>query len=774
MSNKSWFLIIAFLGPFLGFSQDCGITITGFVRDVSTQRPLETVNIFLAESKQGGATNSEGYFSINHICPGDYHLTFSHIGCAAEQIFLNITSDTLLEMYMEHTLTTLDDVLVFGSNSTRTLQSTESVGEQEIADQAYKDLSGMLESVSGVSILKNGNGIAKPIVHGLFGSRLLILNNGITQSGQQWGNDHSPEIDPLMANKIRVIKGVAGLEYLGAGLGSIVSIEPGRINHEPHLHGKANYSFESNGLANGLNLQLQQYAPAIAWKVNGTIRKSGDRKSADYYLRNTGAEEANFAIQLEKVINPKLFTDLYFSSFNTTLGVLRGSHIGNLTDLEEAFTRDVPFFTSEQFSYTIDAPKQQVSHQLLKLHSKYFFQDEQWLELTLSGQFDSRKEFDVRRGGRSDIPALALKQLSYYLEAKYNQTLKEGLLFKSGLQLNIIDNTNALETGILPLIPDYLAYESGAFAMVSRKLKKSIYELGIRYDHIYQSVPTISQTGLREIVHYSNNFQNIKSSFGWSYQLSRDLDLTVNLGYAGRNPAINELYSGGLHQGVSGIEEGNPQLRSEESIKSTMTLSGNMSTWIFFESLVYYQRINDYIYLNPQDQLRLTIRGAFPLFRYEQTDAEIYGMDLTTQMEVSKSLGFKVSYSYIRGTDLTMNQPLIYMPSNNLSLGLSYQFTDHVKLGKLALENSKIEVENRSVFKQRNLLASQDFTLPPEGYNLFNLIISADLPLGGKRMRLIVRGNNLFNVSYRDYLNRQRYFADDMGRNIIIGLSMKF
>ena len=77
-------------------------------------------------------------------------------------------------------------------------------------------------------------------------------------------------------------------------------------------------------------------------------------------------------MQLEKSFSERWHSSLYISSFNTRLGVLRGSHISNLTDLEAALERDVPFFTEPDFTYTIEAPFQKVNHHLLKLQSKYF------------------------------------------------------------------------------------------------------------------------------------------------------------------------------------------------------------------------------------------------------------------------------------------------------------------------------------------------------------------------------------------------------------------
>ena len=103
-------------------------------------------------------------------------------------------------------------------------QANLSVNRKVIEDKGNQGLSGILENETGVHLLKNGTGISKPVVHGLFGNRLIIFNNGIAQSGQQWGNDHSPEIDPFSSDKITVIKGANALEYGGGNLGNIISV----------------------------------------------------------------------------------------------------------------------------------------------------------------------------------------------------------------------------------------------------------------------------------------------------------------------------------------------------------------------------------------------------------------------------------------------------------------------------------------------------------------------------------------------------------------------
>jgi len=755
--------------PVRSSAQNCNLSIAGFVKDVSTGIPISYANIFVKELQSGDVTDSLGFFRFKTMCAGEYHISISHIGCEAQELYLNISTDTIITAFLDHNSQLLHEVAVTAQSGKVTTQETQSLNSESIAQNSNKNLATMLENISGVSTIKNGSGIAKPVVHGLYGNRLSILNNGIAQSGQQWGVDHSPEIDPLVANRITVIKGVGALEYQGNSLGSIVLVEPKKLDQEPHLHGEGRYFFESNGMGNGLNFELQQYPKAIGWRAIGTLKKSGDNRTSKYYLRNTGNQEANIALQFEKLWNKKWFSELYFSSFNAKFGVLRGSHIGNLTDLDEALGRDVPFYTEDNFSYSINSPSQKVNHHLLKFHTKYSLSEKQWFDITYASQYNLRKEFDVRRSGRSEKPAMSLIQISNFFEGKYQNNLPKKWEIKSGFQLNSTDNTNLPETGIRPLIPDYLSYEYGMFGILTKKFEHTTVELGGRYDFENSHVAAISISIPREIIRYQNIYHNLSAVGGITYDLSKRLKSSFNVGYASRNPEVNELYSNGLHQGVSGIEEGDPTLNKEVSVKSTLSFKGNVQNRLFLEGLFFYQKIDDYIFLNPQDKIRLTIRGAFPLFKYEQADAQIIGFDLAATFQATERFNLTGKYSYLRGYDLSNSVPLVYMPSNNLYAELNYQIP---KFGKL--QNAEFQINSRFVFEQKNILSSQDFVAPPESYYLINLKASSKKQLKKLGLKMYISAENLLNATYRDYLNRQRYFADDLGFSLIVGVNISF
>jgi len=766
---------ILFIKTLIVFSQDCDLTISGQVTDRGTRVPLSFVTVFVQELHRGAITDDDGYFLIENICDGDYHLIFSHIGCSPIDEYVHVHGHVELNMQLAHSSFSLDQVEIKGSKSRNENLPSLVIDREKMEDDINRNLSALIENETGVHLIKNGNGISKPIIHGMYGNRVTILNNGIPQSGQQWGNDHSPEIDPFSADKITVLKGANALVYAQGNVGGVILVEPRRIGRDPHLHGQANYAIESNGRGHNGNFRLEQYTGKFSWRVNGTLKKYGDRKTPSYFLNNTGQTEANLSLQLEKSWNDALFLDFYGSTFNTTLGVLRGSHISNIPDLESALVRDIPLYTEEEFSYDIDAPKQEVAHQLFKLNSKYYIDPSQSLEATLAYQQNNREEYDIRRGGRTDIPAMDLSQSTWNTELKYSRTLENNWTLKAGHQYSLADNRNNPETGILPLMPDYIQWKSGLYGLLSKEEASFQIDLGLRYDYEFQNVAAISGTIPREILRYKNNYHTGGSFLGFQYNLSDHSSISLQTGYAMRNPAINELYSSGLHQGVSGIEEGNENLEEERSWKNTLEYNWFPSSKLSLNALAYFQDISDYIYLEPQDEIRATIRGAFPVFAYEQTDAQIYGLDASAQLTMGTSMFGVLKYSYLRGKDTSHNLPLVYMPPNSVYGSLTYRSQGHYDLFSfLHLDQLEIGVNNKLVFQQSQLLDEQDFQPAPDSYNLLGFKISTNVYYPDYSLRIYGKVDNLLNTSYRDYLNRQRYFSDDLGRSVTVGVKVKF
>ncbi len=747
------------------FAQDCKYSISGIVKDKSTKELLPNTNLRIEKTALIAKTDKRGFFSIKNSCFGDIHLIVSHIGCDNKIIYLRLEKDTFIEIEIEHHTEFLHEVHING-NKEKVIEE-HLIGKKEILKNSGKTFSQLAELIPGVSISSNGANINKPIINGLGGNRITILNNGIPQAGQQWGSDHAPEIDPLQMQQLNIIKGVGGFEYGGNGMSGVINASSLPIGNDPHLHGKIISALQSNGRGGQFSLQMEQKKPWLKYRIGGTFKKLGDRKTPDYFLKNTGVDEKNVSLQLEKNINPNWKQTLNYSFFSTNLGILRGAHVGNLTDLQEALSRKTPFFTEEDFSYHLSSPRQKVMHHLFKTESNIDWGNDKLLKITWSTQFNNRKEFDVRRGGRENIPALSLQLWANQLGIIYNKFSANNDI-KIGMQFKTIQNINNPETGIKPLIPNYKNFLQTAFLGFSKNSGKWKFEIGAKSDLTFLKVYQYTQQNIYE--EPSHLFFNVSGLGGLSYYFSENHFGNFNWGISFRNPEVNELYSNGLHQGVSGIEEGNKNLNAEMGNKFVYTHHLQFNDKFFVESSIYAHQIQNYIYLQAQPELRLTIRGAFPVYKYEQTNALLMGIDFLGKYQATKNLYFLSKINLLKGQDVKQKIPLVFMPANNFSLAMHQQFLKSIKIFK----QSEIFSSYKYVFRQNRLLPFQDFLAAPPSFGILQLGTESTLLIKDKELYLSLQCNNVFNVRHREYLNRLRYFADEIGRNFLLRCVYQF
>jgi iron complex outermembrane receptor protein len=273
----------------------------------------------------------------------------------------------------------------------------------------------------------------------------------------------------------------------------------------------------------------------------------------------------------------------------------------------------------------------------------------------------------------------------------------------------------------------------------------------------------------RARVRYRNNYVNYGLSAGVTYHTQPNLVFGYNIGVAGRNPEVNELYSQGVHQGVGAIEEGDPNLQPEQSLKNLVNAKYSKNNKWFVDVVAYYQYIDNFIFLNPTGETRLTIRGAFPVYEYKQTNASIFGADFATTYVFNDAWSTTLKYSFLQGDNLSENVPLINMPPNNLMANVKYELPELRKL-----KNLSVEVSNQYVFEQKHFVEGQDFVNPPAGYYLLGATMRTERHFKTNSLTLYLRGENLLNTIYRDYLNRWRYFANETGINLVLGVEFKF
>lgn len=147
-----------------------------------------------------------------------------------------------------------------------------------------------------------------------------------------------------------------------------------------------------------------------SWRLQGTYKRGGNARTPNYWLANSANEELNFSVTTALKTQTKGI-ELFYSQFNTRLGIFAGSHIGNVTDLWNAIQSKEPpdYIKNVGFSYAIERPYQQVQHQLLKAKAWTNTGNIGRLNLTISGQYNNRDEYDQKRfASSSNAPQLSL------------------------------------------------------------------------------------------------------------------------------------------------------------------------------------------------------------------------------------------------------------------------------------------------------------------------------------------------------------------------------
>jgi iron complex outermembrane receptor protein len=369
---NSFLLTTAFV-----FSQDCNHKIEGKIIDLHTNAPLEAAVVQVLGSGDNTISNANGFFVFNNLCLGKVTIKISHINCDNLVREIDLVKSDSFEFKLAHRVEDLDEVII-SKLKTGNLSLTNkiySLSELQKDRFSSKGLADALEQISGVSTLSTGNSIVKPVIHGMFGSRVGIIYDDIFLENQQWGQDHAPNVDLNAFENIRLIKGAGALKYSGSTPGGIVILESVLPKKENSLYGKT----KLNGMTNGRGLSLvtnwvKSHKNGFYYKLQGTVKRHGDFSAPSYSLTNTGNNEKNISLIIGKngiKNNWKFFA----SFFDAEIGILRSSHISNVRGLFYSIENQIPEII-KPFSYDINFPKQSNRHYTTSLeYSKTYDQD---------------------------------------------------------------------------------------------------------------------------------------------------------------------------------------------------------------------------------------------------------------------------------------------------------------------------------------------------------------------------------------------------------------
>lgn len=748
----------------------CDHTLHGRVVDEHDGTSLDFSSVVIVGTPHGTTADEQGRFTLAGLCPGTYTLRYGHIGCQPREQSVTVPfADTLILLLEHHAMELYEVEVVATRPDDHVGQSHVTLDRGTMEKRGGAGLADMLEHVAGVQVLRTGPTIGKPLIHGLSGNRVLVLNQGVRQEDQQWGSEHAPNLDPLSSDRITVVKGAASVQYGADAIGGVVITEPVELPVVSGLRGEVRLQGSSNGRGGGASGLLEggvKGANGLGWRVQGSGQWLGDQQAPDYVLSNTGARDGGGSAAIGWR-NPRQGIQLYYSLYRRNLGILRAAHIGNLDDLQRAIATGRPWYTAP-FTYAIDAPRQQVLHQLGKVQAYRYLGGRNRLEATYAFQFDERQEYDVRRGGRSNTPALDLHLGTHTAEGVFKHFIGEHIHGKVGLTGLYQENLNVPGTGVRPLIPNYRKHNGGVFAIEHVDIGKRLeLEAGARLEATRLEVFKYTLAG--NFITPVHDYADHAVSLGLNWAIRDSLRLRANISSAFRPPQVSELYSEGLHHGTAAIEVGDPTLDSERALKATADLEAYaLNGKLRLDLSAYASHLNGYIQLQP-DGYELTIRGAFPVFRYSATDAWIHGLDGAAEWSFLPRWALRPQFSLVRGRDREAGTWLYQMPADRLANSLIFRAP---AAGRW--HDFECSLTSTVVFHQSRAPREVDFMDPPARYHLLGLSASVARPLGRGELRFGLEGHNLLNTTYRDYLDAFRYYADARGTDVSVWVRYAF
>lgn len=784
-----------FLVGFFGYAQ---VTITGVISD-ENGLPLRDAHVHIANKTT--STDINGSYVLSGIPKGKQKLYISFIGYHAIEETIEISSDLTINRQLKLDVTKLDDITIQHLSNSKSESSNEQVLKSATIEKfSNQTLGEALKEVSGVSILKTGSTIVKPVINGLHSNRVPIINNNVRLEDQQWGTEHAPNFDINAAGKITVIKGASALQYGGDAIGGIVIIEPEVIKKDT-LVGKTILNLASNGMGGSLSSSLQKGKRyGWSWNALGTFKYLGDRETPDYVLSNSGNREQNFSGGIRYAQEKYNFNAMY-SFYNAQIGIIKASHIGNVNDLYNSINNQQPSVI-EPFTYSIDAPKQEVQHHLAKLNYQRWLSENSSIDFQYAFQFNNRLEFDVRRSSaNNDKAALDLQLATHTFLTDYKTSIGNWKL-KSGLNLGYQNNFANPETGVRPLIPSYEKLDASLYGIAVYKFDNATsLESGIRYD--FSTIEAtkyylksrwnergydaefshfiVGEEGNQWLTKPTFDYHNITANIGFRKQFHHEMEWLVNVSLASRNPNPSELFSDGLHHSTGQIELGDLRLEKEQAYKFNTTFKKD---WKSFQAQLnpFINRISNFIYLQPTG-FETTIRGAFPVWEFKQTEALLTGFDVNSKWDISNHFSHELGLAYVNGQNLSTDEYLIDMPPFVINNKIQYKnqswfnFVSELKSEIVFRQNQfpNYNFETNIVVNNELTPVLVDISSPPKGYHLLHFYSEMTFKINKKNsLTTSFSVQNIMNTTYRDYLNRQRFYVDEMDRNVQIQLKFNY
>lgn len=742
--------------------------LTGKITEVNTNTPLAGATIRIHDVNRDAVSDADGVYKTTFLPAGRYLVEVSYIGheSVVETVEINGTTEknfTLKEAVVEQEGVTVTGV----SAATRLKQSPQPVAilkKTELMKISSSNIINTLTHIPGVNALTTGPAISKPFIRGLGYNRVVVVNDGIRQEGQQWGDEHGIEIDDYSAQRVEVLKGPASLMYGSDALAGVINIQSLVPVPEGTIRANVLGEYQTNSMLRGTYADIGGTKNGFSFNAYGSYKGAADYKNKyDGDVFNSKFYNKNFGGMLGYG-GSWGHSYLRVSNFNQHIGMVEGDR----DETTGQFLKPVAgggeeIATGEDFDKIKPfVPFQHVQH--FKVNSDNSFNiGRSKLDVLVGYQRNQRREF-----GNPDN----LSEPDAYFDLKtVNYSVKLTLPYKGYWRTSVgvsgmsQSNTNRAEEA---LIPDYNSFDIGGFLFTQYHRDKLSLSGGLRFDTRHVDGKEMLDGADIKFGQFTKNFSNVSGSAGLSYEATKELTLKLNVARGFRAPTLAELSSNGAHEGTNRYEVGNLGLKSETSLQVDGGLELN-TEHITLGAGLYYNKISNFIYyekvlngaggdsilLDPDNGNELNV------FRFDQQNANLYGVEFNMDIHPHPLdwLHFENTFSYTRAqftnaVDGSKNVP--NMPAARLLSQLKGNFLPKGN----SFRNLYVSLESDYTFRQERAFTGFNTETATGGYWLVGVSVGTDIVSKGKTLFSInLSGMNLGDVAYQNHLSRLKYTA---------------
>jgi iron complex outermembrane receptor protein len=705
--------------------------IFGHVVDVETGEHIPFINLLIEGTRIGTITDATGHYILTNLPVGDHVLIVQGMGFETTRVaFTAVARQTLeVDIKVQSTQIALNEIIITASPTASGFryQPDKSFVGEELQRRSEGSFGEMLNGEPGVAMRSMGSAPARPVIRGLDGDRILVLQNGERMGDiSETSADHSISLDPLAASRVEVVRGPASLLYGSSALGGVINIMTSDIPDDADLRTNGVVSLQGatvNSMGAGFG-RITHGWDNWASSARFSYRQAGDTKTPAGTIPGTTMNNYDGSIGF---------------------GLKQGRNAGGLSLSLTGQNYGLPG--------AIDEPDEKVEIRMQRqsLQGRWNYQrtgffDKGQIRFSASRMYQDEVEIEMADGLIEEDIDISFEKYTFSSSATL-QHKPRGIFARGAFGMNLYGH-NLDVRGDEAFTPGERRLSLGIFTFQEIPLS-NIFRLqtGIRFDLQHTgALPNELFPGINN----SRNAINYSGSIGVNHRPLPGWEVGGQFARSHRNPNVQELFANGVHLGAGVFEVGEASLKDEIGNGGDFFIrySGNN---LEFEVATFVNQFKNFIIFQPTGEVDEA--SGFPVFRYEGDEARLIGGEISLGWKPAEPFTIGLGLDYVRGLRIANGkEDLPFIPPLRFKADLEYDFGWGWIGGKLLATTT-----------QNRIAPEEEAT---EGYTLVGLAAGYRLNKAGRHV-LILRADNLLNTSYRDHLSRmedRNYLMP--GRNI--------